>query len=335
MASVCSLQEGRSRQVLLLLQALLGPGVSLSLQKWLQLEGKLLLADAVKDNGFEGGTADGDVVGVAATISMAGQAEAAGGRNAVVAAAAAAGPGADAVQDRADDHVKSSRRFEEGEEEEQLLMEPVRACKLEQQLQQHQQGLHGNWQQRQLTPEPNLKGRQGQDERIACKTMKSDEPEDKRQHQEDGNKAAQRVDEGTREGVVAAADGEQGRLHRMSSGDSGGAQLRSPMGNGSSISDEMDVVWHQAQGKQGAGNSTNAIMNQAINISTAGRARGSKVSGLCKAGLGLTRTIVGFGNDCVLVYRPCMHAVASIYLAYHGYAFLAEMQSTACTCLGC
>ena len=47
-ASACGLQEGCSGQVLLLLQSLLGPGVSLSLQEGLQLEEELLLEDAVQ-----------------------------------------------------------------------------------------------------------------------------------------------------------------------------------------------------------------------------------------------------------------------------------------------
>ena len=49
-ASACGLQEGCSRQALLLLQALLGPGASLSLQEGLHFEEELFVADDVTMN---------------------------------------------------------------------------------------------------------------------------------------------------------------------------------------------------------------------------------------------------------------------------------------------
>ena len=69
-ASTCSLQENCSRQALLLLQVLLGPGVSLSLQEGLQLEGKSLLANTVKGRGANAAAVVEGAVGVSGEADL-------------------------------------------------------------------------------------------------------------------------------------------------------------------------------------------------------------------------------------------------------------------------
>ena len=322
-ASSCGLQEGCSRQVLLLLEALLGPGGSLSLQEDLQLEGKSLLANAVKGRGANAAAAVEGAVGVSG--------EAALGQPSVT------------VQHRSTEHALPEEGLKSA------VVEVLEGDKgMQQQPQQQPQPSAGRNLQRaqalgpllshQVTSDEPKKKRQrreagyavpeDQDEQhqerlqqakqlstYPCSTAATSKgggtrPDLPEQHvplqqqqpaqlqqqlpQQQGevqrqpehtvhqglctltDSVAEWVGEGTAEETVAAANEKmRDSLHSMSSGNTGGVQLGSPMGRGSSNTDELEMVPHQDKvGQSGAGA---AVMDQVANQSTAGQAKGPLV----------------------------------------------------------
>ena len=224
--------------MLLLLQVLLGPGVSLSLQEWLQLEGKLLLADAVRGEGaaaaaFHGAVGvrgeaapdqsgfrdhDRSIVDAPPEVEMKpavvdvlegdkGMGERAGLSGSLEAAAAAAGA-ALAVRDRPDGDGQSNRQQREVVQDEDELLTSLEEVELVGDRTSAQQQLHGlpqPQQQPQLLVDYNLQSRQAQAllhrPEVTRERMEVDEPRKKRQREEEGYAVAEDRDWQRQEGL--------------------------------------------------------------------------------------------------------------------------------------
>ena len=209
-ASTCGLQKACSGQVLLLLQVLLGPDVSLSLQEWLQFEGEPLLADRALRGDGAAAAVDG-AVGVGGKVASGQQGfkdhgigsalteegmkpavvEVLGAEEGMDGSVGLSGqrePGAGgAVRDRAHKDMQSNMQRKEVVHEEYALLislgeaEPVGHHAFEQQQQQQQQ-------QSQVLADHTLQRRQVQGPlhslQLSCERLTSDDPQKKRQRKE-------------------------------------------------------------------------------------------------------------------------------------------------------